>query len=116
MSQQLALLPGYLTAHLQLTLVALAIGALDPLTRDRLQQSLQQIRRDLGLTALFVTHDMTEALLLGDRVAVLNEGRLVQVGTPEELLRNPANAYVADLMATPKRQAGIVDRLLAGAR
>jgi osmoprotectant transport system ATP-binding protein len=80
-------------------------GALDPLTRDRLQQSFQAIRRRLGLTAIFVTHDMVEALLLGDRIAVMRRGRLVQVGTPRALLREPADAYVAELMATPSRQA-----------
>lgn len=79
-------------------------GALDPLTRDRLQQSFQTIRGRLGLTAIFVTHDMVEALLLGDRIAVMRAGRLVQVGTPRELLHQPADAYVAELMATPSRQ------------
>jgi osmoprotectant transport system ATP-binding protein len=87
-------------------------GALDPLTRDRLQQEFQQIRRDLELTAIFVTHDMVEALLLGDRIAVLEEGRLAQIGTPAQLLRSPANAYVESLMETPRRQAELVDRFL----
>ena len=87
-------------------------GALDPLTRDRLQQSFLRIRRQLDLTAIFVTHDMVEALLLGDRIAVLNEGRLVQVGTPRELLRLPADDYVRQLMETPTRQARVVDTLL----
>ncbi len=87
-------------------------GSLDPLTRDRLQQSFLRIRRQLGLTAIFVTHDMVEALLLGDRVAVMNEGRLVQVGTPRELLQFPANDYVRQLMETPTRQARIVETLL----
>jgi osmoprotectant transport system ATP-binding protein len=89
-------------------------GALDPLTRDRLQGSLQAIRRRLGLTILFVTHDMVEAVLLGDRIAVLEAGALVQLGTPREMLRRPANDAVAELMATPRRQAEVVDRLLAG--
>jgi osmoprotectant transport system ATP-binding protein len=88
-------------------------GALDPMTRDRLQRWFQQVRRELSLTSLFVTHDMVEALLLGDRIAVLDAGRLVQVGTPAELLRAPANQAVAELMATPRRQAEAVDRLLA---
>ena len=87
-------------------------GALDPLTRDRLQQSFLRIRRQLGLTAIFVTHDRVEALLVGDRIAVLNEGRLVQIGTPRELLRFPANDYVRQLMETPTRQARVVDALL----
>jgi len=87
-------------------------GALDPVTRDRLQRWFGQIRREMSLTAVFVTHDMVEALLLGDRIAVLDGGRLLQVGTPQELLRAPAHATVAELMGTPRRHAEIVDRLL----
>ncbi len=89
-------------------------GALDPLTRDRIQESFQRIRRQLSLTAIFVTHDMVEALLLGDRVAVMNAGRLVQIGGPRELIRSPADDYVARLMATPTRQADALERLLRG--
>jgi osmoprotectant transport system ATP-binding protein len=89
-------------------------GALDPLTRDRLQRSLQHIRRKLGLTAIFVTHDMVEALLLGDRIAVMRDGKLVQVGTGAELLRAPADDYVAELLQTPRRQAEELERLLGG--
>ncbi len=89
-------------------------GALDPLTRDRLQQSFLRIRRQLNLTAIFVTHDMVEALLMGDRIAVMNEGRLVQIGTPRELLQSPADEYVRRLMETPTRQARVVDALLEG--
>jgi osmoprotectant transport system ATP-binding protein len=88
-------------------------GALDPLTRDRLQQSFLRIRRQLRLTAIFVTHDMVEALLLGDRIGVMNDGALVQIGTPGELLRRPADDYVRRLMETPTRQAQVVDRLLS---
>ena len=90
-------------------------GALDPVTRDRLQQSFQRIRRELALSIVFVTHDMTEALLLGDRIAVLRAGRLVQLGTPAELLLRPADAGVAELMATPRRQTEAVEALLRSA-
>jgi osmoprotectant transport system ATP-binding protein len=86
-------------------------GALDPLTRDRLQQSIISIRTKIGVTIVFVTHDMVEALLLGDRIAVLRDGRLVQLGTPAELLRRPADPYVAQLMETPLRYGRIVDAL-----
>jgi osmoprotectant transport system ATP-binding protein len=88
-------------------------GALDPPTRDRLQQAFQRIQRAQRLTVLFVTHDMAEALLLADRIAVLEQGRLVQVGPPAELLRHPAHERVAELLATPRRQAQAVERLLA---
>jgi osmoprotectant transport system ATP-binding protein len=89
-------------------------GALDPLTRDRLQQSFLELRRRLELTAVLVTHDMAEALLLADRVGVMNAGRLVQIGTPAELLRAPADDHVAMLLATPRRQARLLDELLGG--
>jgi osmoprotectant transport system ATP-binding protein len=79
-------------------------GALDPLTRERLQQSFLAIARRLALTAIFVTHDMVEALLVGDRIAVLNAGRVEQLGTPAELLTTPATDYVRTLLATPLRQ------------
>ena len=64
-------------------------GALDPATRDRLQQSFRASGAELGLTVVFVTHDMAEALLLGDRIAVLREGRLVQLGTPARAAAPP---------------------------
>ena len=86
-------------------------GALDPLTRERLQESFLRVRRELGLTAVFVTHDMAEALLLGDRIAVMHEGRLEQIGTPHDLLSRPGSPYVRQLMDTPRRQAAAVERL-----
>lgn len=86
-------------------------GALDPLTRERLQESFRRIRRETGLTAVFVTHDMAEALMLGDRIAVMHAGRLEQIGTPHDLLTRPASPYVRELMNTPRRQAAAVERL-----
>jgi len=88
-------------------------AALDPLTRDRLQQFFAGVRRELGVTVLFVSHDMAEALLLADRIAVLEAGRLLQVGTPRELLAAPAAPAVAELLATPRRQSQAVERLQA---
>ncbi len=88
-------------------------GALDPLTRDRLQQSFVDIKRQLDLTAVFVTHDITEALMLGNRIAVLREGCLLQMGTPHELLDTPKDEYIERLLDTPRRQARELDRLLA---
>jgi osmoprotectant transport system ATP-binding protein len=102
-----------LAASPRLMLLDEPFGALDPLTRDRLQQSFLRIRRQLGLTAIFVTHDMVEALTVGDRIAVMQNGRLAQLGSPGELLRTPANEYVRQIMNTPRRQAELVDRLLA---
>ena len=102
-----------LAASPALMLLDEPFGALDPVTRDKLQQSFQRIRRQAGLTAIFVTHDMLEALLLGDRVAVLRDGRLIQLGTPRQLLRQPADDYVRQLLGTPRRQAEEVEALVA---
>ena len=105
-----------LAASPQVLLLDEPFGALDPLTRDRLQQSLQDIRRRLGLTSIFVTHDMVEALILGDRIVVMDAGRFVQVGTPGELLRAPGTDLVRQLMETPKRQTAAVEALLGRAQ
>ena len=83
-------------------------GALDPLTRDRLQHAFDALRRRLGLTAVFVTHDVAEAVVLADRIGVMRAGRLVQLGTAAELARQPADADVARLVDTPRRQARLV--------
>ncbi len=91
-------------------------GALDPLTRDELRNEFLQIRRQLGLTAVMVTHDMTEALLSADQIAVMNAGKLLRVGTPHELLRNPGDDFVAALMSSPKRQADQVEALVGDDR
>jgi osmoprotectant transport system ATP-binding protein len=79
-------------------------GALDAVTRDGLQQELLTWKRRLGKTILFVTHDIFEALTLADRIGVMHEGRLEQVGTPEEILRQPASAFVRQLFAKPAKQ------------
>jgi osmoprotectant transport system ATP-binding protein len=79
-------------------------GALDALTRDTLQQELLALREGLRKTIVFVTHDIFEALTLGDRIAILHAGRLEQVGTREEVLREPATSFVRELFARPARQ------------
>jgi osmoprotectant transport system ATP-binding protein len=89
------------------------LGALDPLTRNVLQQEFRRIHRDLGLTTVMVTHDIIEALLMADRLAVMQEGRVAAIGTPHELLGCEGNDYVAELMAMPKRQSDEVERLIA---
>jgi osmoprotectant transport system ATP-binding protein len=113
--QQRVGLARALAAEPELLLLDEPFGALDPVTRDRLQQAFQELRAELGLTAIFVSHDMTEALLLADRIAVMDAGRLVQVGTPSELLSHPADERVAELLSTPRRQTEAVERLLQGA-
>lgn len=73
-------------------------SALDPVTRTALQLSLKEIHRSTGKTILFVTHDIDEALLLATRIALLKQGRLVQLGTPLELLQQPANDFAANFL------------------
>ena len=78
-------------------------GALDPLTRDALGEDYVHLHRGLSLTTVMITHDITEALLLSDRIAVMLAGRLVAAGTPAELAAS-VDAYVAELLGTPRRQ------------
>jgi glycine betaine/proline transport system ATP-binding protein len=70
-------------------------SALDPLIRVQMQRELQKIQSELGRTILFITHDLDEAMQIGDRVAIMEEGAIVQIGTPEEILVNPRTEYVA---------------------
>ncbi len=79
-------------------------GALDALTRNQLQQELLRIKSELKKTIIFVTHDIFEALTLGDRIAVMHEGRIEQCGSKEEILAAPATEFVRDLFAKPATQ------------
>jgi spermidine/putrescine transport system ATP-binding protein len=74
------------------------LGALDLKLRKRLQIELAQIHKEVGTTFVFVTHDQEEAMAMADRIAVMNEGRLEQVGTPEEIYKRPATRFVADFI------------------
>jgi osmoprotectant transport system ATP-binding protein len=88
-------------------------GALDPITRDSLQTEFKQIQEKLELTAVMVTHDMAEALLLADQIAVMDEGRIVRIDSPRQLLRDPGNEYVARLLSTPRRHGELMKSLEA---
>jgi putative spermidine/putrescine transport system ATP-binding protein len=74
------------------------LGALDLKLREQMQDELKHLQRQLGLTFVFVTHDQTEALSMADRVAVFNEGRIVQTGVPQELYARPRTRFVADFV------------------
>jgi osmoprotectant transport system ATP-binding protein len=100
-----------LIAHPLVMLLDEPFGALDPLTRDRLQRTFREIHRALRLTTVFVTHDMAEALLLADRIAILDRGELVQCGTPREIVRAPQDDVVRRLLETPRRQAMELEHL-----
>ena len=71
-------------------------SALDPLIRRDMQDEVVRLQRELQKTMIFITHDLMEALKLGDRIAIMKDGAFVQVGTPEEVVAHPANDYVAD--------------------
>ena len=73
-------------------------GAIDPITRMRLQDEFQRIQARLKKTVVFVTHDLDEAIRMGDRIAILREGRVVQYDTPEAILARPANAFVEEFV------------------
>ncbi|MBU2662585.1 glycine betaine/L-proline ABC transporter ATP-binding protein [Actinoplanes bogorensis] len=73
-------------------------SALDPLIRRDMQAEVRRLHAEVGKTLVFITHDLAEALTLGDRIAVLRDGELVQVGTPEELVGAPVDSYVADFV------------------
>jgi len=73
-------------------------SALDPLSRQQLQDLLKQLHEELHLTVIFVTHDMDEALKLADRIAVLQNGELVQFASPSVIQSNPQNAFVAQVL------------------
>lgn len=73
-------------------------GALDPITRDQLQGELISLHQKLKKTFVFVTHDMDEALKMGDRIAIMRDGKLLQLDTPEKLLHEPAHGFVEDFI------------------
>ncbi|GGJ03585.1 glycine/betaine ABC transporter ATPase [Alicyclobacillus cellulosilyticus] len=79
----------------ELILMDEPFGALDPITRQQLQDELKRLQRAMHKTILFVTHDMDEALRLADRIVMMRDGRIVQVDSPERLLRTPADEFVA---------------------
>jgi len=87
-----------LTAGTDIMLMDEAFSALDPLIRREMQEQLVELQRELGRTIIFITHDLNEAMFLGDRIAVMRDGRIVQQGTPEEILTDPANDYVAQFV------------------
>ena len=87
-----------LAADPEIILMDEPFGALDPITRDSLQQLIKRLQKELGKTVVFVTHDMDEALALADRIVIMDKGRVVQFDAPENILQNPANAFVESLL------------------
>jgi osmoprotectant transport system ATP-binding protein len=100
-----------LAARPKIVLMDEPFGALDPLTRDALGDDFRALHDELGLTTVMITHDMTEAMLLADRIAVMHAGQVLAQGTPAKLAGND-DAYVMELMQTPRRQAQRLASLL----
>src|SRR3979490_2239101 len=100
-----------LAARPRIVLMDETVGALDPLTRDALGDDYRALHNKLGLTTVMITHDMTEAILLADRIAVMRAGQLLAQGTPTELSSSD-DPYVGELLRTPRKQAERLNVLL----
>ncbi|MCV6823010.1 MULTISPECIES: choline ABC transporter ATP-binding protein [Halocynthiibacter] len=98
MQQRVGLARAFVT-QAPILLMDEPFSALDPLIRTRLQDELLDLQNNLRRTIIFVSHDLDEAFKLGDRIAILEGGRIVQCGTPQQIIRNPANEYVRDFVA-----------------
>ncbi|WP_353826977.1 quaternary amine ABC transporter ATP-binding protein [Agromyces sp. SYSU T0242] len=96
--QQRVGLARALAADTDILLMDEAFSALDPLIRREMQEQLVELQQELGKTIVFITHDLNEAMFLGDRIAVMRDGRIVQNGTAEEILTDPADDYVAQFV------------------
>lgn len=101
--QQRVGLARALAAETDILLMDEAFSALDPLIRREMQDQLIELQSGLGKTIVFITHDLNEAMYVGDRIAVMRSGRIVQIGTAEEILTDPANDYVARFVADVDR-------------
>ncbi len=92
------------------------LSNLDAKLRTLARDELKQFQRRIGTTTIYVTHDQIEAMGLGDRIAVLNEGRVRQIGTPQEIYRDPADTFVATFMGSPPMNLAEQDGVLLGFR
>ena len=91
-----------LAADPEVILMDEPFSALDPLSRTKLQDELLELQRTIKKTIVFVSHDMQEALKLGDRICVMKDGEIVQLGTPQEIIQNPVNEFVKEFMGLNK--------------
>jgi putative spermidine/putrescine transport system ATP-binding protein len=100
--------------HPKVLLLDEPLGALDLKLRQQMQVELKSIQKRVGITFVFVTHDQEEALTMSDRIAVFNEGKIQQVGTPAEIYERPASAFVAGFVGTSNLVSGEVARRITG--
>jgi glycine betaine/proline transport system ATP-binding protein len=97
--QQRVGLARALAADPQILLMDEPFSALDPLIRRQLQNEFMKLASQMNKTTVFITHDLDEAVRIGDRIAIMRDGRVVQIGTPEEIVLKPADEYVSDFVA-----------------
>ncbi|MGG3573181.1 ABC transporter ATP-binding protein [Bacillus gobiensis] len=102
-----------LAADPEILLMDEPFSALDPINREKLQKDIADLQRKIKKTILFVTHDIQEALELGDRLAIMNEGELVQSGTPEEIINHPVNDFVRNFVGLRVSKHQFLDQLTA---
>jgi len=110
--QQRVGLARALATNTNIMLMDEAFSALDPLIRSDMQKQLLDLQADLKKTILFITHDLDESLRLGDHIGILNAGKLVQVGTPIEIIMNPADDYVAAFVKDVNRAKVIKAKII----
>jgi osmoprotectant transport system ATP-binding protein len=103
-----------LAAGSKIMLMDEPFGALDPITRTNLIEEFANIQKELELTVVMVTHDVLEALILADRIAIMKSGELLALGKPVELISHPPHPYVSELLNTPRRQSEKVNRIVKG--
>jgi spermidine/putrescine transport system ATP-binding protein len=114
--QQRVALARALVKHPQVLLLDEPLGALDLKLRKELQQQLKAVQRRVGITFVYVTHDQEEAFSMSDRVAVMREGVLEQVGTPEQIYQHPATGFVADFVGASNRTDAVIEAAQGGGR
>jgi putative spermidine/putrescine transport system ATP-binding protein len=110
--QQRVALARALVFEPSLVLMDEPLGALDKKLREHMQIELKQLHELLGGTIIYVTHDQTEALTMSDRVALFHDGAAVQIGTPDQLYNEPANAFVASFIGENNTLDGTVERIV----
>lgn len=111
--QQRVALARALVNRTRLLLLDEPLGALDQKLRKAMQLELKALRHQLGITFIYVTHDQEEVLTMSDRIAVMNQGRVLQVGTPEEVYECPADRFVADFIGETNLLEGLVTEVWA---
>lgn len=104
-----------LAAEPEMMLLDEPFGALDPVTREAIGREYRELHHRLGLTTILITHDIVEAVLLADQIAVLHDGHIVESGTPHDLMTKAAEPFTRDLMDMPRRHATELQKLIEAA-